>query len=335
MNILEKLTIFVTRVFKTNLEIFLSALKLSPNAQGYVGGSVTELLLKQKLENEYGFEVKRIKEKWEGKKHQNHYGDFYIRKSDSENWFVIESKGVKSNSEKWHKLYNLDNLKKFLINNEEKINFINHDLPIEEQVATWINKNLPRFYTDYKEPLYEFEEVHNYLDNLPKKETQKSKAILNLRGLSREELHAMIQERLLYLSSKIRVLETHFVSGKSDSSDRTQATPRKNEFNIISIDIVLKHHEHKFLFANPQLLESSEDDINHLKQNYIMGFSFVSDGGEPNLNLSEEWCEDFIEVYNSIDQKNHINSEEMQVDFRFDLIDQDTDNNFTDLVEIE
>jgi hypothetical protein len=46
MNIFEKLTRFVTEVFKTNLEIFLEALKLSPNAQGYVSGSITELLLK-------------------------------------------------------------------------------------------------------------------------------------------------------------------------------------------------------------------------------------------------------------------------------------------------
>lgn len=67
MNILEKLTRFVNEVFKTTLDIFLEALQLSPNAQGYVSGSITELLLKKKLEEEYGFEVKRIKEKWEGR----------------------------------------------------------------------------------------------------------------------------------------------------------------------------------------------------------------------------------------------------------------------------
>jgi hypothetical protein len=64
MNIFEKLTRFVKEVFKTNLEIFLEALQLSPNAQGYVSGSITELLLKKKLEDDYGFEVKRIREKW-------------------------------------------------------------------------------------------------------------------------------------------------------------------------------------------------------------------------------------------------------------------------------
>ena len=109
MSIFEKLTRFVQRVFKTNLEVFLEALKLSPNAQGYVSGSVAELLLKKKLEEEYGFEVKRIREKWEGKKHPHHHGDFYFRRPGSPNWYVMESKGVKSNSEKWHRLYNFEN----------------------------------------------------------------------------------------------------------------------------------------------------------------------------------------------------------------------------------
>ena len=45
--IFQKLEYFVSKVFKTTLEVFLEALKLSPNAQGYVSGSVTELLIKK------------------------------------------------------------------------------------------------------------------------------------------------------------------------------------------------------------------------------------------------------------------------------------------------
>jgi hypothetical protein len=59
VNIFEKLKRFIQRVFKTSVDIFLEALKLSPNAQGYVLGSITELLLKKKLE-EHGFELKRM-----------------------------------------------------------------------------------------------------------------------------------------------------------------------------------------------------------------------------------------------------------------------------------
>ena len=88
MNIFQKLEAFVTKTFKTTLEIFLEAIRMSPNAQGYVNGSITELLLKQHLEG-LDYEVKRIKEKWEGKKHANHHGDFYFRKNGKNDLFVL------------------------------------------------------------------------------------------------------------------------------------------------------------------------------------------------------------------------------------------------------
>ena len=56
MSIINQIQQFVAVKFKTTLETFLEALKISPNAQGYVNGSITELLLKQHLENNQ-FEV--------------------------------------------------------------------------------------------------------------------------------------------------------------------------------------------------------------------------------------------------------------------------------------
>ncbi len=315
MTIFEKLTRFVEEVFKTTVEIFLEALQLSPNAQGYVSGSITELLLKKKLED-YGFEVKRIREKWEGRKHANHHGDFYFRRAEEGRWYVMESKGVKSNSEKWHKLYNYDSLKKFFITQAEKIGWVDQETAIEPQIISWIYENLPRFEQDYSTVLYEYEEVQKYLENLPKRETEKSKAIIALRDFSREQLNHKIAERLRYVMSKVKVLETHFVSGISVTSERTQATPRKEEFNMISIDIFLKYKEHKFLFANPKQLESSGEDANHLQQNYVMGFVFTDAQDNPVLHISDEWSEKFTEVYETIHPDDAINEGDMQVDNR-------------------
>lgn len=321
MSIFEKITNFVDKVFKTTLEIFLEALKLSPNAQGYVSGSITELLLKRTLEEEYGFEVLRIKEKWEGKKHPQHHGDFYFRKQDSANWFVIESKGIKSNSEKWHKLYNYQNLKKFLFNHADKLSWINREgETIENQIIAWIDKNLPDFKKKYADKLYDFEEIQSY--KTPRRETEKSKAIDKLRDYSREEINQMIEERLDYLQSKMKVLETHFVSDTSGASERTQATPRKDEFNAISIDIFLNYSEHKFLYANPQNLESSRSDENHLQQNYIMGFIFYDEEGKEILFITDEWYEDFIDVYETLGKKDAIDTENMQIDHRYDSGDE-------------
>jgi len=320
MNILEKLTRFVQRVFKTSVEIFLEALKLSPNAQGYVSGSITELLLKKKFEEEYGLEIKRIKEKWEGRKHPRHHGDFYFRKPDSSYWFVVESKGLKSNSEKWHKLYNLKNLKNSLITHSDKIPWVNRREEVERQVTEWIYVNLPKFRDEYSSNLYEYEEVQKYR---PKRETEKAKAIAALRGYTRDQINHMIEERLNYVMSRVKVLETHFVSGTSRLSERTQATPRKDEFNVIAIDLVLRYPEHKFLFANPQNLESSGDDPNHLQQNYIMGFVFTDEQGNATLSITEDWYEDFNDVYDMLDPEDCVNEQDMQIDNRYFVVNED------------
>lgn len=310
MSIFQRLEAFVTRTFKTTLEIFLEALKMSPNAQGYVSGSITELLLKKKLEDE-GYEVKRIREKWEGKKHPNHHGDFYFKLKN--HWFVLESKGVKSNSEKWHKLYNYNNLKNFLYTHRDKISWVNPKNDIEPQIVDWLKKELPNL-SDTTADLYDYEEIQKY--SAPKRETPKSLAIAALRSFSREEIQTKIQERLDYVMSKVRVLETHFVSGTSGSSDRTQATPRKDEFNLISIDIFLRFSEHKFLFASPKQLASSGDDENHLQQNYIMGFVFPQPNGTLELDLSDEWNESFKEAYETLKTADAVNDNEMQIDNR-------------------
>ena len=312
MTIFEKIEYFVRDVFKTSLEMFFEALRLSPNAQGYVSGSITELLLKQHLEAN-NFEVHRIREKWEGKKHSNHHGDFYFRK-DAKPWFVLESKGVKSNSEKWHKLYNYDKLLKFLFNHSDKINWINKNEAIEPQIKEWVDENLPLFLEDYSSTLYNFEEIKKY--KMPSRETTKSRAISALQDFNREQIGSMISERLVYLMSKIKVLETHFVSGTSGSNERTQATPRKDEFNLISIDIFLRFSEHKFLFANPLQLDSSGADPNHLQQNYIMGFVFTDNEGNEILDLSDEWYDNLEEAYQTLEGNNSIIEADMQIDNR-------------------
>jgi len=315
MTIFQRLEEFVKKTFRTTLEIFLEALKLSPNAQGYVNGSVTELLLKQHIES-LGYEVKRIREKWEGRKHPNHHGDFYFRKQGTTEWYVLESKGVKSNSEKWHKLYNYENLKKFLYSHYEKLNWIDKTKDVEQQINDWIGIHLPKYRQEYRDNLYDYEEIQKYCKTKRTKETDKSRSIALLSGMSRESIGGMIDERLEYLQSQIRVLETHFVSGVSGSSERTQATPRKDEFNIVSIDIVLRYNEHKFVFANPNELESSGDAPAHLQQNYIMGFVYPQGNGSMKLELTDEWYAEFKDVYDTLQSENSVSEADMQIDNR-------------------
>ena len=308
MTIVKKLEKFVTNAFQTTLEVFLEALKLSPNAQGYVRGSVTELLLKKHLEA-LGYTVERIKEKWGGKKHPNHHGDFYV-KDKTGNWYVLESKGIKSNAEKWHKLYNYDKLKSFLYIHRDKISWINQDDKSEQDIDQWIKKYLPKFLNEYNLSLYNYDEVGKYQQ--PTTPNKKSKSISKLRGKSREEIDSLIDERLAYLMGQIKVLETHFVSGVGANNERTQATPRKDEFSVLSVDIALRLKEHKFYFANPYHLDSSVSDVNHLQQNYVMGFIFHN----TDLCITDEWNEEFDEILQTVDRESLIEEADMQIDYR-------------------
>jgi hypothetical protein len=90
--------------FGTSAADVVQSLLLSPNARGYILGSLSELLLARHFSG-MGFQVKRIKEKWVGEK--LHHGDFYVSRNGTE-WYVIESKGLKSNSERWHKINAID-----------------------------------------------------------------------------------------------------------------------------------------------------------------------------------------------------------------------------------
>ena len=191
-----------------------------------------------------------------------------------------------------------------------KISWINAEKEIESQIENWIKDNLPKYMTDFSNNLYDYEEIIKYKQ--PKNDTNKSVSISKLKKYTREEISNMIDTRLNYLMNKVKVLETHFVSGTGGLSGRTQATPRKDEFNIISIDIFLRFAEHKFLFANPNNLDSSSADANHLQQNYIMGFVFKDN----ELSISEEWQEDFNEVVETINESDAICEEEMQIDYR-------------------
>jgi hypothetical protein len=278
----------------------------------YVSGSITELLLKKKLEDE-GYEVRRIREKWEGKKHLNHHGDFYFKSRTKNHWFVLEAKGVKSNAEKWHKLYNYNNLKNFLYAHSDKISWVNPSQDIEPQIMQWLARELPELHAKTPD-LYDYEEIQKYVP--PKKATLKSQAIAGLKKNSREEIQSQIRKRLEYVMSKVKVLETHFVSGTSGVSERTQATPRKDEFNLVAIDIFLRFTEHKFLFANPRQLASSGDDENHLQQNYVMGFVFTETGSVMNLSIADEWIENLSQAMETLKKDDAVKENDMQIDYR-------------------
>ena len=312
MQAVNQLKKFIEKVFKTTLEVFFQALRMSPNAQGYVGGSITEILIRKILKQQ-NMEVYRIREKWEGSKHKHHRGDFYFKYKNK--WYVVEAKGIKSNSEVWHKLYNKKNLINFLIKYVHLLPEAAKASSIEKKAEQWIQNNLPNFYNKYSDNLYSFDEVKRYNSNGC--QTNKAKAILKLKNKSQDEINNLIKERVQYIKSKIMVLETHFVSGVSNAGYRTQATPRFDEFNLLAVDIYLSYPKHHFLFANPNNLPASEQDSRHLKQNYIIGFALTNSKGRAALSLDEEWTANLNTALKNLNPQQSVAKKDMQIDSRY------------------
>jgi len=133
---LQEINQIIEHIFNIDLSTLIEALKRSPNAQGYLIGAISEFLLMKNLENK-GYALKRITEKWHGPKLLRHHGDFYIRKKESDRWYVLESKGLKSNTEKWLKLNTQSGLKRFLQKWNKNANLWNSDKEVDE----WCENN--------------------------------------------------------------------------------------------------------------------------------------------------------------------------------------------------
>ncbi len=302
---MENLEKYIKDKLNVDASVFLEALKLSPNAIGYILGAISEFLLRKYITSK-GYEILRIKEKWEGDKHPNHHGDFYIRKNGTKNWFVLESKGVKSNSEKWHRLFNKDRLISFLEKYIDKTPFSSL-----AEIEDYVQKNILLFGTDYCVNFYTYNDIKKYKC---KKKTEKFEAIALLKGLSSGDLDKACAKRLAYIMDFVKVIETHLVSGGSEKSERTQATPRVDEFNILALNLFLRTGKHEFIFVNPKLLPPSESDKHHLQQNYII--DILIKGIKDNPKIQVPWTTDFDGVFATL--KDPIKESDMQVDERSD-----------------
>lgn len=131
---MDNLIQWATTHFGVSTEELLAALKMSPSSQWYIHGAISEFFLMNLLTKK-GFEVYRIKEKPSGgfdKKKVGYKGDFLIRKVDLDKYYVVECKGLKTNSEfrstktnKYQKNLTkknaFDALKKFINIDKEKI----------------------------------------------------------------------------------------------------------------------------------------------------------------------------------------------------------------------
>lgn len=295
---MEKLSDYIQKRFGVSEKKYLEVLKMSPGAEGYLLGSIGELLFKEYAETN-GYEALRIKEKPEGgnnAKSDDARGDFYIRKKGStkDEWLVVECKGVKSNAEKRNGLTKtsscLTALAKHTFDRGKHVESIykNGKKAYDKAKVTWEKKNnkkFPEFNWNVTNPgagvpelgnLWENkEEIKQWLDNFDDKDFD--------------------ENAFWDLTAPVRLLQTHMPSTRIDTETNIKSTgPLVSEFNILCVDLFLKTGKHEFVFVNSTQLNHQGKSPNHLQQNYTIDVLTAKDGFKRH-KLLKPWFDELDE----------------------------------------
>jgi hypothetical protein len=286
---------YIVKKFGIDEATFLEVLGMSPGAEGYLLGSLSEYLFKKYADSK-GYEALRIKEKPEGgnnAKNEDARGDFYIRKKGStkNEWIVVECKGVKSNSEKRSGLTNPKSCLALL--NKHAIDRENHVASIyesgksayEKAKKTWRDKSFPPFTWNQNNPgagipdlsgiWRDKQDLKNWLD-----------------GFSED---AFTEDSFWDLTAPVRLLQTHMPSTRIDPVTQIKSTgPLVSEFNILCVDLFLKTGKHEFVFVNSTQLNHQAKSPNHLQQNYTIDILVEKDGFKRH-NLLKPWYDDLVQ----------------------------------------
>ena len=291
---MENITNYIKKKFGVDVDTFIEVLKMSPGAEGYILGSIGELLFKEYMES-LGYEALRIKEKPDGgynAKSADARGDFYISKKDSKDdkWYVVECKGVKSNSEK----------RSGLLKQSSCINLLKkHTVDRYKHVLSIYNSG-KKAYDNSKE---KWEKINKGIfPNFKWSKSNPGAGIPDLTGLwnSKEEIEEWLktfsensfsEDAYWDLTAPIRLLQTHMPSTRIDPETKIKSTgPLVTEFNILSVDLFLKTGKHEFVFANANDLNPQGKSPNHLQQNYTIDI-LTSKDNYTRHNLLEPWYE--------------------------------------------
>ncbi len=310
---------FCDKFFGCSIEVFMNALIESPGSRGAVLGAISETMLKEELESQ-GYEVLRIKEKPSGgndAKNKEARGDFYVRERGSkiDKWIVVESKGLKSNSEfRGGKFGTPEQVISFIRSrafpaignkNHSYLKGFNTYKKIRD---AWMAKNagkrFPEFSWDRETPgpdssniegLWRTEEeMASYFHQLPPK--------------------SFSEEAYRDGTGAIAVLETHKPSKREGIlTGIVQAAPLVTDFGILAVDLFFRTGKHEFAFANPTTLSHSPNSPEHLYQNYTI--DILIPGLKSGPRLKHPWYRSFKECASKTHPRRDI-IDESQIDHR-------------------
>lgn len=290
---------YILKNFGVDENLFQEALTLNPGSKGYILGAISELLLKEYLEKK-GFEVVRITEKPKGgnnAKSSEARGDFYIRPKGSveDKWLVVESKGLKSNSEfRGGKLENRIKLYQFLKrltlvpkNNNELI-YNKGYISYSRVKKAWETKNPGK-----KFPKFKWSKNHPGPISADLKALWSSEKELK-EWVDNQPLESFSERAYRNVIGPIAILETHLPDGRiSPTTNIVQAMPLIYDFNILTIDLFLRTGKHEFVFVASHNISHSPTSPEHLYQNYII--DILVKGKKEKVIIKPPWYTDIQE----------------------------------------
>jgi len=259
-----------------DMALLLRAMESSPSSRGYVLGAISEVLLKDSLEG-LGYEVIRIVEKPSGgydAKSDEARGDFYVREKGSkeDNWLVVESKGLKSNSEfRGAKFDSRDKVFRFL----QALAFRPRDWKrecyarglrrYEATKEAWERKNGKGKFPAFRWPKDTPGPITCDLSGLWKDEKELRAYVDSLPG------EAFSEQAYRHCRGALAVLETHKPSTRvAPITGIKQAAPLVAEFSVLAVDLYLRTRCHEFAFVDPEAISHSPTSPEHLYQNYTI-----------------------------------------------------------------
>lgn len=306
-------------IFGIEVDFLHNIILSNPSAMGYLQGAISEEILKKQLLG-LGFEVIRIKEKPPGgfdSKIDNYKGDFLIKKPTDDSWLVVESKGLKTNSEFRGTNKESEKNRKSIINKIAGIISKDNQTIYNKGYRTYLiaksnweennpGKVFPSFDWSLDHPGPDSVELNDYFSI--KKEIQDY-----FDSISDD----MFDERAFRnKSAAYYILETHKPNTRIDpSTNIKQAAPLKSDFSILAVDLFQKLGKHVFVFADSNLLSHSPTSPNHLYQNYLI--DILIPGIKSDIVINKPW---FLDIGDLLVNSNprRVEFDESQVDYRGD-----------------
>ena len=288
----------VNDTFGVDVNTLLTVLLRNPGAMGYLHGALSEEKLKKQLIAE-GCEVYRIKEKPAGgfdEKKEHYKGDFLIKLPGQDKYMVVESKGLKTNSEFRgdNKIGSINKTKIInkisrLLNDTNQKKYDSGFKRYSKKKSEWESKNpgkkFPEFSWNIEYPGASSIDLSQVFRN----KTEVKDYFNNISNEKFEE-KAFREKNAAYY-----ILETHKPSNRIDPiTGIKQAAPLKSEFSILAVDLYQKYGEHFFVFADSNELPHSPTSPNHLYQNYEI--DILIPGLKNDLNINKPWFTSISEL---------------------------------------